>query len=97
MTGCGRAALSKEKTKIDLWLKDIAPSDDLRKWYGHEPGRWPEFKVKYRDELASCKGFLEELKRLESEYKTITLVYAAKDENRNNAVVLRENLSDTST
>lgn len=87
--------ISKEKARIDLWLKDIAPSDDLRKWFGHDPERWPEFRVKYRHELAGRKELLEELKRLELEHKTITLVYAAKDETRNNAVVLKDVLGST--
>jgi uncharacterized protein YeaO (DUF488 family) len=86
--------ISKEKAVIDLWLKDIAPSDDLRKWFGHDPERWPQFATKYHAELANRKELLRELKQLESEHKTITLVYAAKDEVHNNAVVLKDVLGE---
>jgi uncharacterized protein YeaO (DUF488 family) len=86
--------ISKEKAGIDLWLKGIAPSDDLRKWFGHDPERWPEFKTKYRAELANRRELLQELKQLESEHGTITLVYAAKDEAHNDAVVLKDVLGE---
>ena len=87
--------ISKEKANVGLWFKDMAPSDELRKWFGHDPERWPEFRTKYRDELASRKELLKELRRLEAEHKTMTLVYAAKDETRNNAVVLQDLLDGT--
>jgi len=82
--------ISKGKAKIDLWLKEIAPSDKLRKWFGHKPERWEEFKKKYQEELKAKKDLLKQIKELEKKNKIITLVYSAKDEKRNNAVVLFE-------
>ena len=82
--------LTKEKACIDLWLKDIAPSTKLRKWFGHNPGRWEEFKERYLDEL---KGNSEQIQLLKQELDTgiVTLVYGAKDEEHNQAVVIQEN------
>jgi len=87
--------ISKEKANIGLWLKDVAPSDELRKWFGHDPERWLEFRTKYRHELASRKELLKDLRRLEAEHTMMTLVYAAKDETRSNAVVLKDLLDGT--
>lgn len=83
--------LTKERAKVDVWLKDVAPSDDLRKWFAHDPAKWEEFKERYAQELKS-KG--EILKVVESEMQkgTVTLVFSAKDEKYNNAVVLKEHL-----
>ena len=82
--------LTKEKASIDLWLKDIAPSTELRKWFGHDPGRWEEFKERYLDEL---KGNSEQIQLLKQELDKgiVTLVYGAKDEEHNQAVVIQEN------
>ena len=82
--------LTKEKASIDLWLKDIAPSTELRKWFGHNPGRWEEFKERY---LAELKGNSEQIQLLKQELDTgiVTLVYGAKDEKHNQAVVIQEN------
>ena len=85
--------LSKDKVKLDLWMKDIAPSNDLRKWYGHDVDKWPEFKDKYLSELKEKNELIKELKSLEKYHKTVTLLYAAKDEEHNNAVVLLELLN----
>jgi uncharacterized protein YeaO (DUF488 family) len=87
--------LTKEKSKIDLWLKEIAPSNTLRKWSHHDPKRWTEFKKRYFAELA---GHTEHLKIIlsESSDKTVTLLFAAKDEQHNNAVALREYLEKLS-
>jgi uncharacterized protein YeaO (DUF488 family) len=82
---------TKEEAKIDLWLKDVAPSTELRKWYGHNPEKWLEFQRQYRLELEGNPA-LEELKKISRTGK-VTLVYAAKDENLNNAAVLRNILS----
>lgn len=79
--------ITKEKAKIDLWLKEAAPSTELRKWFGHDPEKWSEFKEKYRAELKDDAA-LAELYKLSSKGK-LTLVYAAKDENHNNAAALR--------
>src|SRR5690554_3558176 len=81
--------LTKDKAKIDLWLKDIAPSTALRKWYGHDPEKWEEFKRRYFDELKDNK---EQVSLLKNEMKngTVTLIYGAKDETHNEAVVLKD-------
>jgi uncharacterized protein YeaO (DUF488 family) len=80
--------LTKEKAGIDLWLKDIAPSTELRKWFGHEPGKWNEFRKRYSVELKK-KG--EQVSLLKDQMKkgTVTLVYGAKDEEHNEALVLK--------
>ena len=81
--------LTKAKANVDLWLKDIAPSTELRKWFGHEPGKWEEFKKRYRAEL---EGNEEQVSLLQQQVKkgTVTLVYGAKDDEHNEAVVLKE-------
>jgi uncharacterized protein YeaO (DUF488 family) len=80
--------VTKSKAKIDLWLKDVAPSTELRKWFGHDPERWPEFQKRYRAELKGNPA-LSEL-REQSRQGNITLVYAARDELHNDAVVLKQ-------
>lgn len=84
--------ISKEKAKIDLWLKSVAPSSDLRKWFGHVPERFPEFTKRYKAELAES-GALDDLRKVLSEHPDTTLLFAAHDEEHNNAVVLKELLS----
>ncbi|WP_278784467.1 DUF488 domain-containing protein [Prevotella histicola] len=84
--------ISKEKAKIDLWLKSVAPSSDLRKWFGHVPERFPEFTKRYKAELAES-GVLDDLRKVLSEHPDATLLFAAHDEEHNNAVVLKELLS----
>ena len=79
--------LTKEKAKIDLWLKDVAPSTALRKWFGHDPKNWQEFQRRYRAELEGSPA-LAALKKLTRSDK-VTLIYAAKDEEHNHAIVLR--------
>jgi uncharacterized protein YeaO (DUF488 family) len=85
--------LSKERAAVDLWLKEIAPSAELREWFGHDPARWEEFRRRYRAELSAKPGLLRTLMEKERE-GTLTLVYAARDEARNNAVVLKEVLGE---
>lgn len=85
--------LSKEKAKVDLWLKEISPSNELRKWYNHEPEKWKDFKKRYKDELKDRKEALDKLKQLIIENKKVTLLYSAKNEDKNNAVALKEFLS----
>ena len=82
--------MKKEAAHVDVWLKEIAPSDALRKWFGHKPERWSEFQKRYRGELAKKQGVLAELKRFENERGTVTLLYGAKDEEHNQAVALTE-------
>jgi uncharacterized protein YeaO (DUF488 family) len=81
--------VSKQKAKIDLWLKALAPSTELRQWYGHDPARWPQFRQRYRVELKGQGDLLALLKYVTQE-KTVTFVYAASDEERNSAVALKE-------
>ena len=76
--------VSKEQAKLDEWLKDIGPSTELRKWFGHVPERYPEFKKRYLQELQGNQA-LEQLKGMTG---TVTLLYGAKDEEHNQAVVL---------
>ena len=81
--------VSKQKAQIDLWLKDLAPSTELRQWYGHDPARWPQFRKRYRAELKG-QGDVLALLRFVTEERTVTFVYAASDEERNSAVALKE-------
>lgn len=83
--------LSKERAHVDVWLKDVAPSNDLRKWFGHDPAKWKEFQQRYRLELRHNAAVLEELKKLVSKGPA-TLLYGAKDEQHNEAVVLLNQL-----
>jgi len=80
--------VSKKKAKIDLWLKDIAPSNELRKWFGHEPAKWNEFQKRYKKELKAKKGAVEALKNIIKKEKVVTLLFSASDEKRNNAAAL---------
>ncbi|MBN9221002.1 MAG: DUF488 domain-containing protein [Mesorhizobium sp.] len=77
----------KKDAALTLWLKDIAPSDDLRKWFGHEPERWAEFQKRYRAELDGNGDAVTELRALLGKGK-VTLLYGAHDEAHNNAVAL---------
>jgi uncharacterized protein YeaO (DUF488 family) len=81
--------ISKERAKLDLWLKEISPSPELRKWFSHDPEKWDEFKVRYRAELEANTAAVEKLRQL-SGRGTLTLVYAASDEQRNSARILKD-------
>jgi uncharacterized protein YeaO (DUF488 family) len=82
--------MKKEAAKIDLWMKEVAPSDALRKSFGHDVDKWPEFQKRYRAELKQKKELLTELKKIEKEHGTLTLLFGAKDTEHNQAVVLAE-------
>ncbi len=82
--------LTKEKARVDLWMKEIAPSDELRKRFHHEEMNWSEFVKRYKTELAKKKELLSELKKLEKEHETVTLLFGSKDEKQNQAVVLAD-------
>ncbi len=84
--------LSKEKAALDLWAKELAPSEDLRKWFNHEPEKWPEFEKRYTAELKENPA-LKDIRRTVAEHKVVTLLFGAKDETRNQAVVLKNFLS----
>ncbi|MFT5486289.1 MAG: hypothetical protein ACI9JL_003866 [Paracoccaceae bacterium] len=85
--------VSREKAALDHWTKDIAPSPGLRKWYGHVPEKWPEFQKRYSDELTGNADAVAELRAI-CAHGIITFIYAAKDETRNSATVLRAYLTD---
>jgi uncharacterized protein YeaO (DUF488 family) len=80
--------LSKESAHIDLWLRDIGPSTELRKWFNHDPARWAEFQRRYYAELKKKAALLATIKK-HAKTKPVTLLYSAKDEQHNQAVVLR--------
>ncbi len=84
--------LTKDKTQVDLWMKEIAPSTELRKWFDHDPDKWTEFKTCYRAELKLNDEHVVQLKKKIGKNKT-TLVYGAKDEEHNAALVLLEYLT----
>ena len=81
--------LSKTDGSVDLWLPDLAPSDVLRKWFSHDPRKWDTFRARYETELAEKEELVEQLKKLEDEKGTITLLYSSKNEEFNDAVVLK--------
>ncbi len=80
--------LAKSRAAIDLWARDLAPSTELRLWFGHDPGRWMEFQKRYRNELKTRPEALIAFRKAVSGQKTVTLLYAAVDEAHNQAVVL---------
>lgn len=85
--------VKKANAAIDEWMKDLAPSTALRKWFGHDPARWPEFRRRYLKELDQHSEQLDRLRAL-ARQGPVTLVYAAHDEAHNDAVVLRDFLAD---
>jgi uncharacterized protein YeaO (DUF488 family) len=89
--------ISKEKAGWDKWMKEIAPTDHLRKWYNHDPARWEEFKQLYEKELADKVDGLKELLKLETEHITLTLLYSSKERELNNANALKELLMKRSS
>lgn len=80
--------VSKNAAALDLWLKDVAPTTALRKWFGHDPSRWAEFQQRYANELQQHPEAFEQLRGL-ARQGLVTLVFAARDEQHNDAVVLR--------
>jgi uncharacterized protein YeaO (DUF488 family) len=85
--------ISKERAKLDLWLKDIAPSDGLRKWFSHEEKKWSEFKEKYHQELSDRESLITPiLDKMSSE--NVTFLFGTKDEEFNNAVALKEYIEE---
>ncbi|HEX6138877.1 MAG TPA: DUF488 family protein [Candidatus Limnocylindria bacterium] len=82
--------MRREEAHVDAWLREVAPSTELRHWFNHDPARWSEFRERYRAELAGRPGLLEELRSLEREHGTLTLVYSARDTEHNQARALSE-------
>ncbi|MDJ0946891.1 MAG: DUF488 domain-containing protein [Kiloniellales bacterium] len=87
--------LAKEAAAVALWLKEIAPSTELRKWFGHDPERWPAFTRRYRAELKAPErtAALEHLRQVVRDHQTVTLLFGARDEALTHAVLLRELLT----
>jgi len=83
--------VSKSSAHIDLWLKEVAPSTDLRKWFGHEPSKWKEFRERYFAELRNNSDALKQITE-KTQRGVVTLVYSAKDEKHNQALALKEYL-----
>ena len=81
--------LSKEKARVDLWLKEIAPSNELRKWYAHDPKKWAEFRKRYFKDLDTKRELLNQIVQKTKE-GDVTLLYSSKEEKINNAVALKE-------
>ena len=81
--------IRKEGARIDEWLRELAPSETLRKWFAHDPAKWQEFRRRYRKELQTREDIIGAL-RSEAEKGTVTLLFAAKDTEHNNAIVLME-------
>lgn len=85
--------VNENDAHVDIWLKDIAPSTDLRRWFGHDPNKWDEFRQRYRDELKNNAVAVHALKE-QIEKSTVTLLYGARDREHNNAVVLMDFICD---
>lgn len=81
-------SVSKERAQLSLWLKEVAPSPQLRQWYAHDPAKWDEFQKRYWAELEQATVAVAQLRQM-LQQGTLTLVYAARDEQRNSAVVLK--------
>ena len=86
--------LRKDKVRVDLWQKDIAPSNTLRKWFGHDEKKWDEFKQKYFKELDKNNDVVNTIIKTAHEQKSITLLYGTKEKRFNNAVALKEYLEE---
>ncbi|MGA2490974.1 MAG: DUF488 domain-containing protein [Anaerolineales bacterium] len=86
--------LTRERAAIDLWLKEVAPSPELRKWFGHYPQKWAEFRERYRTELKAKPELLDQLQAIAAG-GSLTLVYAAHDQLHNSAVLLKEFLEES--
>ncbi|MCL2037785.1 DUF488 domain-containing protein [Candidatus Saccharibacteria bacterium] len=82
--------VSKEEAKLDLWLKEIAPSNELREWFGHDPAKWAEFEKRYIIELNENPETVDQLREILKKNKRVTLLYGARDETHNEAVVLQK-------
>lgn len=85
--------VSKERAALDKWMKSIAPSHDLRKWFDHDPDKWEGFKERYRKELFGSEA-VNEMLEIIKEQDTVTMVYASKDEEHNSTVLLKGFLED---
>jgi uncharacterized protein YeaO (DUF488 family) len=87
--------LTKEKADVDLWLKEIAPSPELRKWFGHDPQKWQEFSRRYRAELEENTEAVSQLRQILKKEDNVTFVYAARDTQHNSALLLKDYLEES--
>lgn len=85
--------LSKKEARLDRWLKEIAPSTELRRWFAHDPSRWSEFRRRYRGELEKSPALIQEIAE-KAQSGPVTLLFSARDQQHNQAVVLREWLEE---
>jgi uncharacterized protein YeaO (DUF488 family) len=81
--------VEKKKAKVDLWLRDVGPSDELRNWFSHDPKKWEEFRKRYETELKTKTELIQKIKQAEWENGTVTLLYSARDQEYNQAVALK--------
>jgi len=88
--------LSKARAAVDFWMKDLAPTTELRKWFAHDPAKWKAFQARYRKELRDKKDDLRQL-RQEGKKQTVTLLYGARDEQHNEAIVLKQVIEGSRT
>ena len=86
--------VSKERAALDLWFKEVAPSNELRKWFKHDPKKWELFKEKYRIEIMENKENFNKLKEIVKKQNVVTLLYGAKDEEHNEAIVIKKLLEN---
>ena len=86
--------VSKEKAALDLWMKDVGPSTELRKWFDHDPKKWLKFQAKYKRELKDKSDLLDELRDLAKKHRQRTLLYGARDTEHNEAVIIAELLNE---
>jgi len=86
--------IKKEDPRIDEWKKNLAPSKELRKWFAHDPDKWEDFRKYYRQELEEKKDILREILELEKQHGEVNLIYSARDEKHNQAVVLKKYLEE---
>ncbi len=84
--------LSRDEARLDLWLKEVAPSSELRKWFHHDTSRWTEFGERYREELGRNPA-LDELREVVAKHRGVTLLYGSRDEAHNHAVIIQELLA----
>lgn len=82
--------VSKENARLDGWFKEVSPSGELRKWFGHDPGKWEEFKSAYREELAANLDQVDEIIQKINNKEKVTFLYGARDTKHNHAIVLKE-------
>ena len=87
--------VSRERARLDLWAKDAGASHDLRGWFGHDPAKWNEFRHRYRGEIRDRPAVIRQMEEVVRTHGTVTLLFAARDTEHNNAVALKEFLESS--